>query len=124
MAASLMVREKEDHGGVFLEWKRRNSVFCHLAWGHYVASSIRYQRSRPQVSAELVGGIWGTRVITRKVQLGIICIEMILSVMGVDDITDGPGVYCEKDGAEDVALRDSTVKGARYCDTLGSVREI
>ena len=64
-----------------------------------------------------------------EVQLGIICVEMIPSVVGTDDI-NGQGVYREEDGVKDGALGDAAgqrVKGGflpRYCNTLSPIREI
>ena len=38
-------------------------------------------------------------VLTGKVHLGVICIEVIPSVVGTDDIAEGEGVDSEKDRA-------------------------
>ena len=77
--------------------------------------------------------LWGFRaggVITGEVQLGIIDIEIIPSVVGMCDITNGQGVYHEENGAKDRALRNATGEWmvrrflARYCDALCPIREI
>ena len=56
-----------------------------------MASSGEYRRY------DLLLGCWTSRVVTGKVQLGVICIEMIPSMVGVDDITQGEGINSEKD---------------------------
>ena len=55
---------------------------------------------------------------------------MIPSVVAVDDITYGQGVYRKENGAQDRALGDATGKRvehqfySRYGNTLGPIREI
>ena len=55
---------------------------------------------------------------------------MIPSVVSVDDITNGQGVYREEDGARDRALGDTASKWVErrlmsgYRNTLGPIREI
>ena len=62
--------------------------------------------------------------------MGIIGVEMVPSVVRVDDITNGQCVYREEDGPQDGALGDTASKWvecrlmSRYCDTLGPIREI
>ena len=54
-----------------------------------MASSGECQRTGLELLEGLLLGCGTSGVVTGKVQLGIICIEMIPRVVGVDDIAQG-----------------------------------
>ncbi len=99
MVASPMVTGKVGEVGVFLEWKRRRSVLLSLSLRPLSGIQQQMSEMHAQVSIRLAVGIWGIRGCHRRATGGIICIEVIHSVMRVDDINNRQGEYREEDGA-------------------------
>ena len=52
-----------------------------------------------EIGQSMIVGVRGGWSIISKIQLGIICIQMIPSAMRTENVTNRQGINCEQDGA-------------------------